>query len=451
MQLESAEVIEAIMLFGETQITRELLYPEFEAILDGFIPVPDFNAATAKAVYVRINANLHVTAAVFFLLDFDEKGIANRRWNIPLQQLAEASGRGPNLGAGAIQLACFSQCGIELQQKNLWDPHMEPANNSFAVLKKAVKNNRLGLHFRPSGQERQDKGDISSSDSGTKLALQSQLHEYYAKELRDRLAGELKQQRLRISTLSAKHKEVVALLQKEHQQRLRAYQEKLQELENANADLELRNKNLKENFDVQASKVEGLREYFSHKLKAAQLDENAQLAELQENFSLELELKVQAATAELRERLDMREVELFYRFQNESNYKDEISRLKQEYQTLFNNSGEQLLQRLDKAGINFVVYHPGVGQIAVPKDDLSAYIDNPTAYLAKRSGIAEVLYSHWFAHYQNPVCNGLDAKGHLCGKHLVRISSPVEFHEGESDRCEQHQVISFKMATEMNS
>ena len=42
--------------------------------------------------------------------------------------------------------------------------------------------------------------------------------------------------------------------------------------------------------------------------------------------------------------------------------KEEIVKVKQENQELLNHSGEQVLTRLEKAGVNFVVYHPGAGQ-----------------------------------------------------------------------------------------
>ena len=42
MPLATTDTTEAVVLFSGGKITRELLYPEFEAILDGFVPVPDF-------------------------------------------------------------------------------------------------------------------------------------------------------------------------------------------------------------------------------------------------------------------------------------------------------------------------------------------------------------------------------------------------------------------------
>lgn len=448
MPLESTDTIEAVVLFAENVITRELLYPEFEAILDGFVPMPDFKGSSAKAAYLVVNPNLCITAAVFFLLDFDEKGMIDRRWNIPLQQLAEASGKGPDLGAGPIRLACYSQCAIGWHQKKLWDPIMDPAHSSFGQLKKSVGNNRMGLIFRKPPQDRVVNTPATGAQAQDNMVLQKKIHEHYSQELRNKMAGMLKQQRLRVATLHSKQQETIQKLQYEHQQRLQAYQEKIKELKTQNADLDVRNQSLKESFDVQASKVEGLREYFSHKLKAAQIDESSQIQALQENFAIELDVKVQAATAELREMLEMREVELFYRHQNETALKEEIVNIRQYYQVLLNNSGEQVLTRLDKAGVNFVVYHPGSGQFTIPLADLSQYIENPTAYIAKHSGVGERLYSTWFDHYQNPSCTNVDSVGHKCGKSLVRIGSPIEFHEGESDRCEHHQLISYKLVSE---
>jgi len=447
MTLESTDTVEAVVLFAGDTITRELLYPEFEAILDGFVPVPDFKGVTAKAVYLVINSNFSIVSAVFFLLDFDEKGMVDRRWNVPLQQLAEVSGKGPDMGAGAIRLACYSQCAIGWHQKKLWDPQMDPAKSSFAQLKKSVQNNRMGIIFKKQ-QERLAVIPAAVPQEQNSLGLQQKIHEHYAQELRDQTASLMKEQRLRIATLHSKQQEAMQTVRQEHQQRLQAYQEKLKQLMDQNKDLESRNHSLKESVDIQASKVDGMREYFSHKLKTAQLDENSQIQAMQENFEVELALKLQATTAELREMLDMREVELFYRYQNETALKEEIVNIKQQYHELLNNSGEQVLVKLDKAGINFVVYHPGAGQFTIPLADLSRYIESPTAYVAKNSGVGEKLYFNWFEHYQNPSCKGVDGNGHACDKSLVRIGSPIEFHEGESDRCEHHQLISYKLVSE---
>jgi hypothetical protein len=444
MQRESTSTVEAVVLFTGNRIIREMLYPEFEAILDGFVPVPDFKSGTAKAVYLMINSELHIVAAVFFLLDFDGKGMADKRWNIPLQHLTEVSGKGPDLGSGPIRLACFSQCAIEWQQKKLWDPHMGPNENTFQILMKAVQVNHLGLLFKEPIHEKAPIDSEPVFAQKNQLAMQQKLHEHYAQELHDRLAASLKEQHLRIATLESTHLENVKKLQHEHQQRLHVYKQRLHSLEAKNAELTIGSLSFKEKFEAQVNKVEGIREYFMHKLKAAQHDESSNIQAMHDNFSLELELKVQAATAELREQLDMREIELFYRNQAESNLKEEVENLKLEHQTLLNNSGEQTLLRLNKSGVNFVVYHPGAGQFTLELEELSDYLENPTAVVAKKAGVSESLYTHWLIHYQNPICIYTSSRGDACGKALTRVGSPLEFHQGESNRCADHQAISYK-------
>ncbi len=454
MQTHSSEQLEAVFLFDGDHIAREMLYSEFEAILDGFIPVPDYAGKLAKAVYVRINSRLCITAAVFFVLEFDVRGMIDRRWNVPLQQLVEAAARGPDLGAGTIRLACFSQCPIEWQRNNLWDPQMQPGCNSFVLMRKAVKRNRLGLIFKTAAADRaaaleaEQRAQEQRREQKIQEKIQQKLHQHYSQELRDRLAHVIKEQRLRIATLENQQKIRIQAIQQEHQKRLRSYQQELLELQKANQELDERNRTLKEDLDVQLQKIEGVREYFSHKLKAAQMDESSQVQALQENFAMEMEARLKTVTAELQEKLDMREVELFYRHEQEKNLRDEIAHLRRENQALLNNGSDQLLGRLARAGINFVAFHPGAGNIAIPLDDVGAYLDNSQAYVAAKCGVAEPLYAAWLAHYQTPRCGGIDHRGQTCNKPLTRVATPSEFHEGESDRCDQHQVLPHQLVAE---
>lgn len=448
----TAELLEAVFLFQDAQISRELLYPEFEAILDGFIPFPDFANITAKAAYVQIDQSLCVTGAVFFLISFDETGMVDRRWNVPLRQLIDATGTGPDMGAGAIRLACYSQCPIAWHQKNLWDPIMENGSSSFVAMRKAVKNNRLGLIVKPVKAEK-PKAEKPATKPAADLVreqavLEKKLHDHYAQELRDKMAMLIKEQRLRIATLMNQHQAKVHDMQHGHQQRVLAYQQKYQEFEQQNRDLEERNRAFKDSLDTQANKIEGMREYFAHKLKAAQSGESNQIQMLQENFALEMDAKIRAATAELHEMLDMREVELFYRHQNEAALKDEIVNLKREQQQLLKNSGDQLLERLTKSGINLVTFLPGLGETAVPLDDIGVYLEDPQAYAADKTGVSEAIYLAWYEHHQSPCCNAVDPKGKACGRSIPMIETPVEFHPGESDRCSHHQSVVYSRVAE---
>lgn len=435
MPPDRPEQTEAILFFSDDQIAREMLYPEFEAILDGFVPVPEQAGTSVKAAYVRIDEQLCITAMVFFRLNFDASGAVDQRWNVPLQQLAGTSAKGPDLGAGPINLACFSQCPIEWQQKNLWDPLMEPGRNSFVLARKSARRNRLSLKVRDKPVSPKVEEDKSHQD------LQQKLHQQYSQELRDRMAHMLREQRLRITTLNNRQERRIQTLQQENQKRLQLYREKIQQLQEKNSELTHRHETLRENFDAQATKIEGMRDYFSHKLKAAHMDESSQVQTLQENFELELAARIQSATNELQERLDMREMELFYRQQQENNLKDEIGRLRQENQSLLNQGSGQLLDKLSRAGINFVAFHPGAGQISVAADEMGPYLDNPEAFVADKCGVDEAHYRDWLEHYQNPQCRAQDALGNLCAQPVNRVNHPRDFHQGESDHCAKHQNL----------
>lgn len=447
MQIQSKEQLEAVFLFQGDFIAREMLYSEFEAILDGFVPVSEYAGGLAKAVYVRVNPGLTISAAVFFILEFDARGIIDRRWNVPLQQLADSATRGPDLGAGPIKLACFSQCPIEWQRKNLWDPQMQPGCNSFVLMRKSLKQNRLGFIFKtpvppePAPDSRAKERKQAQERQAEQQDLQKKLHERYSQELRDRLAQVIKEQRLRITTLANIQKSKIQTLQQEHQQRLQHFQQQLQVQLQAKEELEERTRSLKDSLALQEQKIEGIREYYTHKLKAAQIGDNSQLQALQDSFAVEMEVRVRTATAELQEMLDMREVELFYRHQQESNLKEEIAHLRQENQKLINQGGDQLLHQLTKAGISFVAYQPGAEHMTIARDDIAHYLDNPKAFAASRCGVTESLYLTWLNHYHQPCCTAADPRGGVCGKAIPRVLTPSEFHEGESNRCTEHRAL----------
>ncbi|MEE4464799.1 chromosome partitioning protein ParA, partial [Azotobacter chroococcum] len=92
-------MVEAVMFFNEHGVCREMLLPEFEAVLDGVVGLPDLADQQVRLAYVLISPRLAVRAAVFFHLDFDEDGAADPNWNIPLRQLSERAGPGADLGA----------------------------------------------------------------------------------------------------------------------------------------------------------------------------------------------------------------------------------------------------------------------------------------------------------------------------------------------------------------
>ncbi len=445
--MSSGSITEAVVFIDRNRVTREMLYTEFEAILDRFIPLTALSHVHAEAVYLRIDGQLRIRAAVFFKIGFDGEGFADRRWDVPLQQLAENAGKGPDLGAGPIRLACRSQCSVSWHHQNLWDPDMSPGANNFVLLKKAIRTNRLGLavdkvNSPAPAVKAAEEPAAPKGPSQAELTAQisQQLRSEIEQEFRDHMAHLLKEQRLRIMTLDSKRKQEFQQAQLEHQQRLQDYRERCHELETQLAQQQQRNLELKETIESQAGKITGLREYFEHKVASLEQGGSAELEAMQENFTMELDARVEAATLELKEQLQLRDVELMYRREQETSWQAEIERLRQETQGLLQNSSEQLLERLGQAGMNFVAYHPGVGHLTIPLADMSSYLEDSQAYAAEKAGVTAEQYSDWLEHYQAPVCRALTDHGEVCGENIDRISTPSEFHPGENDRCSCHKT-----------
>lgn len=449
MVTNSAEFSEAILFIQNNRISREMLYSEFEAILDGYIPI-DITNQEVHAVYLRVDSHLSIKSAVFFVIKFDAEGYADKRWNVPLEQLAENSARGPDLGVGPIRLACRSQCCIAWHQQNLWDPEMSPGSNNFSLIKKYIKSNRLGLPVADTVVDKPQISAVSHQNTAQQnnadtqeieRRLSQKLKHEFEQQFRDRMAQLLKEQRLRILTLNSKKQQEVQQLQMEHQGRLQEYRDAISQYQN---ELELktgRNQELKEKIDGQAKKIEGVREYYEHKIKSAELDENEQLKAVQNSYETEIQAKVEAATLELKETIQVKEIELLYRSEQESSLEEEVKRLREERQILLQNSSEQLLEKLENAGLNFVAYHAGAGHLTIPLADMASYMEAPQAYAAKKCGVSEAQYLDWLEHHKSPTCRAIKSGGATCGDPIERVPTPSQFHPGENDRCNEHKTV----------
>lgn len=440
MHLLDTEKAQAVLFFGNEGITKELLYPELEALLDGFVPIDEWADTIQKAAYVEFNHQFNVVAAVFFVMEFDSRGHVDASWNLPLADMARTAAKGPDLGAGPIHLACATHCPIAYFARWLWDPDMQAKSSHFIQIKKALKRNRLGVHFKQTdtGDDR-DRG--SGVSAGDVKQLQATLSKQYEKELRDQMAQLLKDQRLQIATMNSDKDSAVKEVRLDYAHKLEALQQQLRERELALADVQQRNVELKNTIDGQVQKIEGLREYFEHKLQRYQHGDQDVVDTLKVQYQAEVEAKAVAAAHELSELLKMKEVELVYRQEHEEQLQHEIERLKRENKELLANGGDHLLENLSRKGVNFVTYQPGAGHITIPLAEMAYFSENPIAFTAAYCGVSEQHYLAWLKHYQSPICCAPVAGGESCAADIPRIVDPVQFVPGESEYCAQHSRL----------
>jgi hypothetical protein len=220
---------------------------------------------------------------------------------------------------------------------------------------------------------------------------------------------------------------------KSQQAQMQGLQQMLRQQEEHNAAL-------KAQLAAQAASFQTSREDMTEQLRALERDGRSESDSLRAQFEGEMQAKIASAVAEYKEQVAIRDVELAYRAEQDTQALQEINRLKRAYADLASQGGEQILERLAKLGVVFVVYHPGAGHLTIPLQDITSYQDNPLAYAATKCFVSEEQYRHWLAHYQQPSCETLLPSGERCAIPIDRIDSPSRFALGESNCCARHKA-----------
>lgn len=441
---------DAVIFFDEqNRIAKEMIYTEFEAVLDHVVGIAEFKRQTMRAAFVKINSQLNIKAAVFFTIDFDDKGYVNPSWNIPLDHLAETAGRGPNMGAGPIKLACRSQCSVSWHQRSLWDPIVDTEYNSLRLLALAVRRNRLGLAMVSHPEEQQvptvmdthtaPANSFSSSNIGDELQLQEVKY-------KEKIEAMVEEHKLRIASLKSEAQQHIEKLHVQYRAEMKKLNDSLKDATTSFAQERYKNQQIKESLDNQANEFRKVRESFQSELDDAKSIEHEKLVMLKEKYELEKKASIDTATAELKEMLEMRDVEVFYREEQIATMREEVSQLRQEKQDLIGSSADKLITRLVDSGVSFVTYQPGVESLVIPPNEIGEYLDAPEKYLAKICKVDQDLYGKWLAHFEMPVCNAAHDDGTTCGRPIAKIDKPSLFIPGESDRCSQHSAFVNKLA-----
>lgn len=440
------QTVEAVLFFNDGGICKEMLYPEFEAMLDGVVSMPGFADQQMRVAYVLVNSRLQIRAAVFFYLDFNEDGSADSGWNIPLRNLAERTGRGPDLGAGPIRLACRSQCPVSWYQMHLWDPELTQGANHFVMLRDRIKRNQLGLLVEeelpqavPAERLQMVAEDTWYAANPAKRPMDAQRAQQSDQDQRLKAAQLIKQQRLRIDNLEQQREADINRLRElalEQQTKLRdeiaLLRDELTDKDRQIAALEIQLGNQVEGFQKS-------RQEMSQQLRTLEESSRAEAEVMRSQFDEELQQQVAAAVAEYQEQIAIRDVELAYRNELDSELQSEIEQLREQCDGLIAQSGERTLERLSAIGMTFMVYHPGAGHLTIALQDMARYQQNPLAYAAGKCGVPEEQYEVWLQHYLEPMCIAPLPSGERCSMPLDKVETPARFAIGESNRCARHR------------
>ncbi len=427
---KKGQLVEAVLFFRERGICKEMLYPEFEAVLDGVVNLPEFSGQQMEAVYLLIDPKLLVRAAVFFYLDFHDDGAADTGWNVPLRNLAERGGRGPDLGAGPIRLVCRSQCPMAWHQMHLWDPELTGKKNHLLEIRDRIKRNALGLLIEEEPQALSpDRLQIAAEDrwysSGPSFDVPRQP---FVEQAASPMSGIPEYMEQKLSQLKREGEEAQAKLTAEIEQ---LKQRLVQERDRANK--------LQKEHEAQSESFRRIRDEMGQQVRDSERKGQVGLEAMRARFEQEAQARIAAMADEFEKRLAQVREEVAERDKRLAEAGAEIGRLNSRCAELRESSGERMLESLAGLGMVFVVYHPGAGQLTVPLEDIAKYQQSPLAYAASKCSVTPEHYQQWLEHYMRPTCEAKMLDGSRCAIPVDRVDVPARFSPGVSNCCSRHQ------------
>ncbi len=416
----------AILFLAPEGVVKELLYSEFEALLEGFTPEKDWAGRDAKAVYLELAADLSAKAAVFFTLAFDNEGWVEASWNLPLVNLARTAKVAPDC-AWPMRVATARNCPNPAYQSALWNPDLTPKSKVLAWIADALAVNRLGFTKLSSPEAQGEYAHEAASASAAPVS--SSLEQQVAQLVQQQMFG------------SSQVAEALAQLDKtkaEYEAKVAALKVDLNDKVRKVEAVELELKSLTDNLTLRDRKLAEMREFYELKLEKTKGSDADYIRALREHFEKETAERIASAESEYKELLNWREVELMYRAEREAALQSELQQLRRENADLKEAENQGLLKALVDKGITFTSFQLGLGHIAIALEDIPLYLANPVGFVAAYCNTTESHYLDWLAHYHAPVCRVLD-KGEPCGTPIERVDSPEHFKPGASDCCERHR------------
>ena len=440
-QKSSQQSHEAIVFFGGAEVSKEMLYTEFEALLDCVVPMRDFAGREIRAAYVRIDAGLKPSVVVLFLVPFDADGFPEQSWNLPLRQLAELSERSPDPGAQGLRLASRSQCPVPGSEQALWDVESGPRGSTLARIRERLSMNRLGLDDTeafdpPVADQSEPVPRVTAPSSAPAASVQLP-----AGAGSDTMLALMQQSNLQMGLIREQsEREIVSM-----QQRLLELQQRNTLLEAERGELQRQSEQLSREF---ASARELSAQLLQQAAENSDMNLEALRAELQAAGSVALaeqERALQGAIAAREQSVQKERVdhaaELARLEEQLHSLRSELTELRRDKLRLMGDGSDRFFSLLKEKNVKFVAFQPGAGHLSVPVEDLSRFLDDTETFVAEKCGVSVEHYRRWLLHYTDPVCPVTSGSGAPCAKALQKVLKPADFTAGLQDRCEIHKQV----------
>jgi|GEM_PF-2235441 len=400
----------AVLFFEGARVSRQLKWSEFQAYLDGYLGIPELARQQVRAVYMEIDGQLNILAQVFFTIGFDREGVADGRWNLPVEKLAkDARSRSCPDQPGSVTQ---SLCSKESYRQGLWEPELAGPDGLQTKLNALIRKNTLKLSVTaPNTQLR------TASKPAEDLPLLVQLAPGDGSDDRDvcELEAAVAESCPELTEATDQQQRIEVLLRLQYLQKLR-----IEELEDETSryqqDLEAAREQRSES-EALAERIKSLNEQLRSRVRVL-------------TDAVEVGQATEQQLAGLLDRIDQKNHEI-------GELRDEIARMKADMLKPRNDDDASILGQLGAQKIFLTAYQPGAGHIHLRHDQLIDYLRNPAAYAARKCGIEEEAYRRWLVHFENPVCNCGDVN---CRNQVQRVEVPAQFEAGLHDRCEIHRL-----------
>ena len=389
---------EAVFILHQHDVVASYWLADFEQRVRRQSSLASIASDKLLAAYVQIGNHRCAEAIVLFEIplqrDSSEVGVPVSDWYMPLRRLADSAGRGPNMGAGRIKLACQTQCSISWHADSLW----EPVTSDFMAIRKALRDNRLAAAATTAQSAEKTVDPVSAVErvSGTSASsLLAQKHtDPEVEELKRTLRNEVEAYRNQLAQL-------------QHEiERQRGMNEKL-------------------NRQTQASMAHGHHDDVEQ-LRQLHCQQVADLEQQIEQLKSELELALHNSTTDTG-------VDACSAPATESGAdNDQMLRLQQQVENLEEQSIDRFVSRIGGLDAVLVAFHPGAGHLTITPDNMKLYADNPIAYAAQKCFVGEEEYRNWLDHYDDPRCQ-------QCQAEIPRVEQPRDFEYRLSAFCKLHK------------
>lgn len=256
---------------------------------------------------------------------------------------------------------------------------------------------------------------------------------------RAKTASLIRKLRLRLTTLENSKSKELAEIQFERQKENQHFKIQKRRLQSFINSLTEQNEALKEQLKSQKNQIEALEESVGAKLEQAAEHGKKEIMALKQNFQKRLEENEVEEIAHLKEVCQVKEMELLYKEEITNQLREEVVALRRDKIRLVDSGADNFLGKLESLGVSFINFHPGVGHLSIPLEDMSKYIDDTEAYVAEKCLVSQELYTRWRAHYNQPSCQHEIRPGKVCGERIQRQQVPSQYIEGETDRCTKHK------------